>query len=114
MRPGTGTDRSIANSETKQAIVHRPSSVVHGLGFAAGFKNVGFSFGYQENSYARVELRGGDEIAEAVVYFAGADCGQGNHTIIAQVAAEVAGVPFERVRVIASDTARMGDAGSAS
>ena len=30
-----------------------------GLGFAAGFKNVGFSFGYQENSYARVEVRGG-------------------------------------------------------
>jgi CO/xanthine dehydrogenase Mo-binding subunit len=86
----------------------------NGVGFAAGFKNVGFSFGYQENSYARVELRGGDEIAEVVVYFAGADCGQGNHTIIAQVAAEVAGVPFEHVRVIASDTARMGDSGSAS
>jgi len=95
-------------------IADSEKSIRNGVGFAAGFKNVGFSFGYQENSYARVELRGGDEIAEAVVYFAGADCGQGNHTIIAQVAAEVAGVPFERVRVIASDTARMGDAGSAS
>ena len=30
------------------------------------------------------------------------------------MAAEVAGVPFERVRVVASDTARMGDSGSAS
>ena len=95
-------------------IADSEKSIRNGLGFAAGFKNVGFSFGYQENSYARVELRGGDEIAEAVVYFAGADCGQGNHTIIAQVAAEVTGVPFERVRVIASDTARMGDSGSAS
>lgn len=92
----------------------RPSAVRRGLGFAAGFKNVGFSFGYQENSYARVELRGGTEIQEATVYFAGADCGQGNHTVIAQVAAEVAGVPFERVKVIASDTARMGNSGSAS
>ena len=54
------------------------------------------------------------EIEEAIVYFAGADCGQGNHTVIAQMAAEVAGVPFERVRMVASDTARMGDSGSAS
>jgi CO/xanthine dehydrogenase Mo-binding subunit len=116
-RPMTTDDRrQTTGGQPDQASAGgRPSSVVaRGLGFAAGFKNVGFSFGYQENSYARVELRGGDEIAEAVVYFAGADCGQGNHTIIAQVAAEVAGVPFERVRVIASDTARMGDAGSAS
>ena len=101
-------------SGSTNAIRNPQFAIRNGLGFAAGFKNVGFSFGYQENSYARVELRGGDEIAEAVVYFAGADCGQGNHTIIAQVAAEVAGVPFERVRVIASDTARMGDSGSAS
>ena len=92
----------------------RPSAVVRGIGFAAGFKNVGFSFGYPENSYARVELRGGAEIAEATVYFAGADCGQGNHTIIAQVAAEVTGAPFDRVKVIASDTAQMGNSGSAS
>ena len=85
-----------------------------GLGFAAGFKNVGFSFGYQENSYARVELRGETEIVEATVYFAGAECGQGNHTVVAQMAAEALGAAFERVRVIASDTALMGDAGSAS
>jgi CO/xanthine dehydrogenase Mo-binding subunit len=114
-RPGI---RKSANQQISKsandAIRNSQLAIRNGLGFAAGFKNVGFSFGYQENSYARVELRGGDEIAEAVVYFAGADCGQGNHTIIAQVAAEVAGVPFERVRVIASDTARMGDAGSAS
>jgi len=114
-RPGNGKSANQQISETTDhAIRNTQHAIRHGLGFAAGFKNVGFSFGYQEHSYARVELHGRDEIAEAVVYFAGADCGQGNHTIIAQVAAEVAGVPFERVRVIASDTARMGDAGSAS
>jgi CO/xanthine dehydrogenase Mo-binding subunit len=95
-------------------IYHPKSPIRRGIGFAAGFKNVGFSLGYQENSYARVELRGGAEIAEVVVYFAGADCGQGNHTIIAQVAAEVTGAPFEQVRVVVSDTAQMGDSGSAS
>ncbi len=90
------------------------STIKRGIGFAAGFKNVGFSFGYQENSYARVELRGTGEIAEATVYFAGADCGQGNHTIISQAAAEVLGIPLAHVRVVASDTAQMGNAGSAS
>jgi CO/xanthine dehydrogenase Mo-binding subunit len=99
---------------------HRPAlplnadHVKHGIGFAAGFKNVGFSFGYQENSYARVELRGSGEIGEAIVFFAGADVGQGNHTIVAQVAAETLGVPFDCVRVVASDTAQMGNAGSTS
>ena len=123
MRRGNGRGRRSQGSGTRNQesgvrgrIVGRPirnpQSAIRnkrGIGFAAGFKNVGFSFGYQENSYARVELRGGAEIAEAAVYFAGADCGQGNHTIIAQVAAEVAGVPFERVKVIASDTSLMGE-----
>jgi len=105
---GTSPNIPITNLPTTNLPTYR------GLGFACGFKNVGFSFGYQENSYARVELRGGTEIVEATVYFAGADCGQGNHTVVAQMAAEVLGVAFERVRVIASDTALMGDAGSAS
>lgn len=91
-----------------------PSHIRRGVGFAAGFKNVGFSFGYQENSYARVEVRGSAEIAEVTVFFAGADCGQGNHTIISQAAAEVLGVPLAKVRVVASDTAQMGNSGSAS
>ena len=90
------------------------STIKRGLGFAAGYKNVGFSFGYQENSYARVELRGTGEITEATVYYAGADCGQGNHTIIAQAAAEVLDIPLARIGVVASDTAQMGSSGSAS
>ena len=90
------------------------SAIRRGIGFAAGFKNVGFSFGYQENSYARIEARGGAAIEEATLFFAGADCGQGNHTIIAQIAAEVLSLPVERVKVIASDTSLMANAGSAS
>jgi CO/xanthine dehydrogenase Mo-binding subunit len=95
-------------------LLHGPSSIVRGVGFAAGFKNVGFSFGYQENSYARIEARGGAAIEDATLFFAGADCGQGNHTIIAQIAAEVLSLPVERVKVIASDTSLMANAGSAS
>ena len=36
------------------------------------------------------------------------------HTIMAQIAAEVTGVPFARVSVITSDSSRMGNPGSAS
>jgi CO/xanthine dehydrogenase Mo-binding subunit len=85
-----------------------------GLGFAAGFKNVGFSFGYQENCTVRIELHGGSEVKEAVIYYAGAEVGQGIHTAVAQMAAEALRVPLERVRLILSDTATTGDAGSAS
>jgi CO/xanthine dehydrogenase Mo-binding subunit len=108
-----GTEPS-AISHQPSTISHQPSTVRRGVGFAAGFKNVGFSFGYAENSYARIELRGAGEIAEALVYVAGADVGQGHHTVVAQMAAAALGAPLRRVQVIASDTARTGDSGSAS
>src|SRR5512141_101060 len=38
-----------------------------GLGFACSYKNVGFSFGAPEQSWATVELRGDTEIEQAVV-----------------------------------------------
>lgn len=89
-------------------------TVVKGRGFACGFKNVGFSFGFPERCWATVELHGGAEIERVVVRHAGADVGQGAHTVIVQMAAEAAGVPVERVKLIASDTAETGDSGSAS
>lgn len=95
-----------------------PPAQLHGLrrgrGFAAGFKNIGFSFGYQENCWARVELRGQDNIEAVQVWCASAEVGQGNHTILAQMAAEVAGVPLEKVSLVTMDTLDMGNAGSAS
>ncbi|RME78620.1 MAG: xanthine dehydrogenase family protein molybdopterin-binding subunit [Chloroflexi bacterium] len=87
---------------------------VTGRGFAAGFKNIGFSFGYQENSWAQVELRGGGDIEEAVVRIAGADVGQGHHTVMAQIAAEVLGVELDKIRLEVSDTAFTESSGSAS
>jgi CO/xanthine dehydrogenase Mo-binding subunit len=98
----------------QQTIVHGPSSVVRGRGFACGFKNVGFSFGYQENSWARVELHGKTGIERAVVWHAGAEVGQGTHTVMAQMAAESLGIPFEKVTMITSDSATMGNPGSVS
>jgi CO/xanthine dehydrogenase Mo-binding subunit len=93
---------------------HGPSSFVLGRGFACGFKNVGFSFGYQENSWARVELHGKTRIEQAIVWHAGAEVGQGTHTVMAQMAAEALGIPFGKVTLVTSDSARMGNPGSAS
>ncbi len=93
----------------------RKPTTENGLGFAVAFKNVGFSFGYQENCWAKVELHGKAEIEEAIVYIGSAEVGQGIHTVVHQVAAELLDLPLEKVHVDASDTASSpGSAGSAS
>jgi CO/xanthine dehydrogenase Mo-binding subunit len=91
-----------------------PGAVRRGVGFACAFKNVGFSFGAPEECWATVELHGAGEIERVVVHHAGADVGQGAHTAMAQMAAEAAGVPVERVQMVVSDTAVTGNSGSAS
>ncbi len=85
-----------------------------GIGFACGFKNVGFSFGAPEQSWATVELYGAAEIERVVVRHAGAEVGQGAHTVMVQMAAEAVGVPVERVQLIGHDTAETQTSGSSS
>ncbi len=85
-----------------------------GIGFACGFKNVGFSFGFPEQSWATVELHGEAEIEKVVVRHAGAEVGQGAHTVMLQMAADAVGVPLERVQLIGHDTAETRTSGSAS
>ncbi len=85
-----------------------------GTGIALGVKNVGFSFGYQENAWAAIELHGGAEIEEAVVYAASSDVGQGTRTVIRQMAAEALNLPIEKVRLEAADTAITESSGSCS
>ncbi len=86
----------------------------HGVGIALGFKNIGYSFGYQENAWAGIELRGHESIDEAIVYAASSDVGQGTRTVICQMAAEALSLPFDKVRLEAMDTAITGSAGSCS
>lgn len=85
-----------------------------GIGFAAAFKNVGFSFGAPEQCTATIVLYGAEEIEHAVVYHAGADCGQGAHTVMAQMAADALDLPLSKVELVVSDTALTQDSGSAS
>ncbi len=86
----------------------------YGVGFSAAFKNVGFSFGAPEQCTATVELHGAENIERVVVHHAAAEVGQGTHTVIAQMAAEAAGVPMTKVELIVSDTATTGNSGSVS
>ena len=85
-----------------------------GRGIAGGFKNIGFSFGFPERCDATVELRGGPEIEEVVLYHAGSEVGQGAHTAFRQMAADAVGVSVERVSMALADTATSGTSGSAS
>ncbi len=100
--------------QRRQATDRGPSAIVRGQGFAAGFKNIGFSFGYQENCWAKIELHGNGEIERVVLHHASAEVGQGNHTVMIQMAAEAVGVPFEKVKLVSSDSATMGNSGSVS
>jgi CO/xanthine dehydrogenase Mo-binding subunit len=98
-------------------IAHQASNMSHllrGTGFACAFKNVGFSFGAPEKSTATVEIHGDVEIEHAVVHHAGADVGQGAHTVMVQIAAETLGIPTNKISLIVSDTAYTGDSGSTS
>lgn len=96
---------------------HYPETLprfVTGQGFAAGYKNVGFSFGFPESSWAQVELHGKGKIETAIVRIAGADVGQGHHTAMAQMAAEILGLTLEQIQLEVSDTAFTDSSGSAS
>jgi xanthine dehydrogenase D subunit len=82
-----------------------------GVGYAVGFKNVGFSAGFDDYSTARVRLALASGEPQVEVHTAACEVGQGGITVHAQIAREVLGV--ERVIVLPSDT-QVGNAGSSS
>jgi xanthine dehydrogenase D subunit len=85
--------------------------VRRGVGYAVGFKNVGFSEGFDDYSTARVRLEviAGEPVA--TVHTAAAEVGQGLVTVLAQIARTELGV--EAVHIQPADTS-VGSAGSTS
>ena len=79
-----------------------------------GYKNVGFSYGAPENCGATIVLEGDQEIEFARLYHAGAEVGQGSHTVFTQIAAEALGLPLSKIHTFFSDTATSLNAGSVS
>jgi len=85
--------------------------VRRGVGYAVGFKNVGFSGGFDDYSTARVRMSvaAGEPLVE--VHTACCEVGQGGVTVHAQIARTELGV--EHVTVLPADT-QVGNAGSSS
>ena len=86
-------------------------AVRRGVGYAVGFKNIGYSEGFDDYATARVRLAvtAGEPLAE--VHTAAVEVGQGLVTVQAQVARTELGVA--RVVVLPADT-QVGSAGSSS
>ena len=87
---------------------------LRGRGLAIAYKNVGFSYGFVDECHATVELHGAGDIERVVVRHAGADVGQGAHTVMAQFAAEALDVPLEKITLIVSHTGETDNSGSSS
>nr|MDQ3589921.1 molybdopterin-dependent oxidoreductase [Actinomycetota bacterium] len=85
--------------------------VKRGVGYAVGYKNVGYSAGFDDYSTARVTLWVEDGEPLVAVHTAAAEVGQGLITLQAQIARTELGV--EKVAVLQADT-RVGSAGSTS
>jgi CO/xanthine dehydrogenase Mo-binding subunit len=85
--------------------------VRRGVGYAVGYKNVGYSEGFDDYSTARVRLSlvAGEPLVE--VHTAAAEVGQGLVTVQAQIARHELGV--QNVIVLPADT-QVGSAGSSS
>ena len=85
--------------------------VRRGVGSALGYKNLGYSEGFDDSSEARVRLFRENGEATVHVKTAGVEVGQGLDTIVSQIARTELGV--ERVVVDPADTG-IGSAGSSS
>jgi len=85
--------------------------VRRGVGYAVGFKNVGYSEGFDDYSTARVRLSIVNGRPRAEVHTAAAEVGQGLITVQAQIATTELGVTD--VVVLEADT-QVGSAGSSS
>ena len=85
--------------------------VRRGVGYAVGFKNIGFSAGFDDYSTARVRLAMASGEPQVEVHTAACEVGQGGIMVQAQIARDVLGV--EQVVVLPSDTL-VGNAGSSS
>ncbi|HIE22500.1 MAG TPA: xanthine dehydrogenase subunit D [Acidimicrobiia bacterium] len=85
-----------------------PEHVSRGVGYALGFKNLGFSEGFDDYAQARVRLTS----EGAVVETAAIEVGQGLVLVLAQIARTALGVSKAAVRHV--DTSRIDSAGSTS
>ncbi|RME48781.1 MAG: xanthine dehydrogenase family protein molybdopterin-binding subunit [Chloroflexi bacterium] len=112
----TAEELAMANP---QSAIRDPRSAIgdprpRGIGIACGYKNIGYSFGFDEKATVTLELHGKSEIEEVVVRAGASDVGQGVHTVLAQFVADQLEVPLDRLRLVTDDTAVAPEVGSCS
>ncbi len=91
--------------------VTRGESLRRGVGYAVGYKNVGFSEGFDDAATARLTLMAGPDGPVAEIHTAAVEIGQGLYTLLTQVVKTELGV--DDVRMHPPDTL-VGNAGSTS
>jgi xanthine dehydrogenase D subunit len=105
---GSGGNDSPLDLPGGTGLTSEAAHVVSAVGYALGFKNLGFSEGFDDYAQARVILT--DE--GAVVETAAIEVGQGLVSVLAQILRTELGVSGATVRNV--DTSRIGSAGSTS
>jgi len=106
-----GADRDLTLLPGGVSNTTHGEGVKRGVGYAAGFKNIGYSEGFDDYSTARVRLFVDEGKPRVEVHSAAAEVGQGIVMVQAQVAGSELGV--NDVVVLNADT-RVGSAGSSS
>ena len=87
-RPGDGDLRGLPGGVSNTT---HGEGVRRGVGYAVGFKNVGFSGGFDDYSTARVRLSVAGGEPQVEVHTAACEVGQGGVTVQAQIARDGAG-----------------------
>ncbi len=103
--------RSLARYPGGTGGVTRGESLRRGVGYAVGYKNVGFSEGFDDAATARLTLMAGPDGPVAEIHTAAVEMGQGLYTLLTQVVRTELGV--DDVRMHPPDTL-VGNAGSTS
>ena len=97
-------DRAVADAATHD----NKGSVKRGVGLGAAAFGIGFP---GDKSISAVELESDDGVT---VYAAAADPGEGNDSMLTQLAAQVLELPLDKVRAVTRTTAKTAAAGPAS
>jgi CO/xanthine dehydrogenase Mo-binding subunit len=105
--PETATERAPKTATEREALAERSS--VRGIGLSLFFHGSGFTGGGEVKLASKATLvltpRG------ARVHVASTEIGQGTRTMLAQIAADTLGLPYDAIDVNAADTGEVPDSG---
>ncbi len=97
---------AVRNSLNKDKLPEPSAGTRLGVGISAAYKNVGLGPGLADQAGSIAEL---DRAGHLIVRGGCIDMGQGQDTVMAQIAAQTLQVPYRDVRIITGDTATCPD-----